>query len=151
MQWNSRPNSPSTSNEDLQEHLAAEGSALIRLSEMPRYIPAGRNGKKRHASSVYRYVFKGVRGIKLEAWRLPDGWYSSRDAWARFVERLTVAGRGTPPSPRARCAAPARRQSAVEAEIEAVRASIGRRAASAKETTAVPEPSAANRPGEGQS
>lgn len=151
MQQNSRANSSSNLKEDPPEISTSEGSSLIRLSDMPKHVPAGRNGKKRHTSTIYRYVFRGVAGVRLEAWRLPDGWYSSREAWARFVERITVACRGTPQPTRVQSSAPAKRQSSVEAEIEAVRASIGRRAASSKKETAVPEPNATKSSREGKS
>jgi hypothetical protein len=140
MQQNSRANFPSISEEDLQERSTDEGSALVRLSDMPKHIQAGRNGRKRHTSTIYRYIFRGIGGVKLEAWRLPDGWYSSRDAWARFIDRLTVAGRGAPQPSRVQSAAPAKRQRSVEAEIEAVRTSIKRRAGKTEETPLGPGP-----------
>jgi hypothetical protein len=97
---------------------------LIPLSELPKHIPPSRNGKRRHKSSVYRYAKRGVRGIKLEVRQLPDGLYTTMLAWERFIGRLTAArcgsSVGTSPPPRTQT----KRQSAVEKEIEAVRASL---------------------------
>ncbi len=126
-----RTNIPQVHDDALPAGLTEPASCLRRLSELPKHIPPGRDGKRRHTSTIYRYVFRGVRGIRLEAWRLPDGWYSSPSAWARFVERLTAALRAAPALPRnLPTRSSTNRQSAVEAEIEAVRASIGRKAAS---------------------
>lgn len=104
-------------------------SSLIRLSSLPRHIPPSRGSKPRHVSTVYRYVLRGVRGIRLDAWRLPDGLYTSLSAWERFVERLTAAGPAGPalPSETPTQANP-KRQNLVESEIDVIRASIGRSA-----------------------
>jgi hypothetical protein len=64
-------------------------SSLIRLSRLAGLLPSGRSGKRRHVSAIYRWVQPGVRGIRLEAWRLPDGIYTTLSAWNEFVRRLT--------------------------------------------------------------
>lgn len=96
----------------------------IKLSVLPRYIPSARDGKKRHVSSIYRYVLRGVRGIRLEVRRYPDGLYTSLAAWDRFVARLTEAGSGANALPRPIARVPANRQRAIEEQINAVRKSI---------------------------
>jgi hypothetical protein len=70
---------------------------------------------------------RGVRGIRLEFEQHPEGRRTSLEAYQRFVERLTAACQAG-----ARVAAvPSRtqdkRQTAVEREIEEVRASLRRK------------------------
>jgi hypothetical protein len=101
---------------------------LFRLSALPKYIPPGRNGKRRHASAAYRYAKHGVRGIRLKTWSLPDGLYTTLGAWEEFVLALTAArdpdiAKPLSVPPRSQEA----RHRAVEAEIERVRESIHRR------------------------
>ncbi|MBI2808657.1 MAG: hypothetical protein HYX68_27020 [Planctomycetes bacterium] len=141
MQQNRHQTAPSTVNQQAQHSETAGGSSLIRLADMPNHVPPGRNGKKRHKTTIFRYATRGVAGVRLEVWRLPDGWYSSREAWDRFVEQLTAARRTGPSTPRVLSPTAAKRQNSVEAEIEAVRASIGRQATASKDEGA-PEPSA---------
>jgi len=94
---------------------------LIPLSKLPAYIPPARNGRKRHPSSVFRYVQKGVGGVRLEARRLPNGLYTSLAAWDRFVARLSGASQYN-------CSelsqVPAKKHRIIEAEIETLRASM---------------------------
>jgi hypothetical protein len=100
----------------------------IRPVELTKLIPPGPRGKRRHVATIYRYIMKGVRGIRLEAEQLPDGLYTSVEAWHRFVQGLTVARfPGTIPPTGTANRAEGKKQWAVEAEIEAVRATLRRK------------------------
>lgn len=59
------------------------------LAEAARKRPAGRNNRPTHVSTVYRWISKGVRGVKLEAIRIGGRLYTSDEALQRFAERLT--------------------------------------------------------------
>lgn len=48
-------------------------------------------GRKLHASSLWRWARKGVRGVKLEYVRLGGRILTSREALARFAQRLAEA------------------------------------------------------------
>lgn len=101
----------------------------IKLSNLPKYIPPGRNGKPRHKSSVYRYHLTGKGGIRLVAKQLPDGLYTTLREWRRFVRRLTAAKGNNktivlPQTIRKEN----KRQNAVEQEIEVMRSTLGRKA-----------------------
>ena len=63
---------------------------LISIAEAARLRPPGRSGRPTHASTVYRWIGGGVRGIKLEAVRLGGSLYTSREAIQRFAERLSA-------------------------------------------------------------
>jgi len=100
-------------------------STPIPLSKLGKYIPPGRNGKRRHASTIYRYVKRGARGVKLRCMKFPDGFYTTLAWWHDFVQGLTAAhceAQATVPEPSPR--AKDKAQSAVEKEIDAVRATL---------------------------
>jgi hypothetical protein len=102
----------------------------IPLSKLNRHVEPGPSGKRRHVSTLYRYATRGVLGIRLKTWRFPDGIRTTIPAWYEFIERLTAAvsrhaDEQTVTAPRSST----KRQSLVEAEIEEVRASLGRKAA----------------------
>jgi hypothetical protein len=100
----------------------------IPLSKLGRHIEPGPSGKRRHVSTLYRYATRGVRGIRLKTWRFPEGLRTTMRAWYEFVERLTAAASHHPEVKSARSdRAGTKRQNLVEAEIEEVRASIGRK------------------------
>jgi hypothetical protein len=75
----------------------------IPLAEAARLVPAARKGKRCHESTIFRWIVRGVKGVKLEALRLGGRWVTSREALQRFAERLTpdleTAQRPVPRSP----------------------------------------------------
>ena len=62
---------------------------LRTLEQAARKRPPGRNNRPTHVSTVYRWISKGVRGVKLEAIRIGGRLYTSDEALQRFAERLT--------------------------------------------------------------
>jgi len=69
-----------------------------------------------------------VLGVRLKTWRFPDGLRTTIPAWYEFIEQLTAAVNHRADEKKATAPrASTKRQSLVEAEIEAVRASIGRK------------------------
>src|SRR5262249_5950951 len=68
--------------------------SLIRLEDATKLIPPARSGKRTHFSTVWRWVLKGVntpngRRVRLEATRLGNRWFTSREALQRFTNALT--------------------------------------------------------------
>jgi hypothetical protein len=100
---------------------------LLKLTALARHPALARAGKPRHVATLHRYRHRGVRGIYLEAIRNPDGWYSSVQAWYRFVARLTAASQQAAAIPNPSSRKEAKRQSVVEAEIDRVRARLGKK------------------------
>jgi len=43
------------------------------------------NGKRVHISAVYRWVQRGIKGVRLEAIRIGGTTYTSREALQRFA------------------------------------------------------------------
>jgi hypothetical protein len=66
---------------------------LMTLAEVARYVPR-QNGRKVHLSTLYRWSTIGCRGVILETLQAGATRVSSREAVARFFERLTMAARG---------------------------------------------------------
>ncbi len=62
--------------------------SLIPLREAPRRLPPRPTGKRVHISACYRWVSRGVRGIRLEAIRVGGTMYTSLEALQRFADRL---------------------------------------------------------------
>lgn len=75
--------------------LASE--SLITLSDAARLRPASRGGRPTHASTIYRWATRGIRGVRLEVIRLGGVTYTSREALQRFADRLTSES-ASPPS-----------------------------------------------------
>jgi hypothetical protein len=72
----------------------------IRLHEAARIAGTGKRGRPIHPSTVFRWIWDGVRGpggelVRLEGLRIGKHWATSKQALQRFFEELTpeVAGR----------------------------------------------------------
>jgi hypothetical protein len=64
---------------------------LIRLGQVPDYLPNRMSGKKPHIACGYRWVQKGIKGIKLEVLLAGGTMVTSVEALQRFFERCTAA------------------------------------------------------------
>ena len=63
--------------------------SLISLHEIPQRLPPRRSGRPVHMSTVYRWIQRGVRGVRLEAVRIGGILSTSREALQRFAEQLS--------------------------------------------------------------
>jgi hypothetical protein len=95
---------------------------LIPLREAPRHLPPRPNGKRMHISACYRWVSRGVRGVRLESIRIGGTTYTSKEALQRFGDRLTAG-----PSRRldADAVTPRSRQRQIEQAAKAVQEKLG--------------------------
>jgi hypothetical protein len=84
--------------------------SLLTLSTAARELP-GPSGKGVHVSTLWRWSFRGVRGIRLETVLIGGIRYTSREALERFVASTTAAADGTTAATRT----PKQRQRAIEA------------------------------------
>lgn len=92
------------------------GETLISLAEAASRLPPGRSGKPVHFSCVLRWVTNGICGpdgqrIKLEAVRVGGRWLTSKEALARWAERLTPRPDAEPSMT---CRAPTKRRKLAE-------------------------------------
>jgi len=63
---------------------------LICLRDAARLLPARGRGKKPHVSCLYRWTTAGCRGVVLESVDVGGTRCTSREAIARFVNRLSA-------------------------------------------------------------
>lgn len=73
---------------------------VIAIREVPRYLPVRPNGKRVHISACYRWIQRGVRGVRLEAVRIGGTMYTSVEALERFGLRLSDDTSATPRLPK---------------------------------------------------
>jgi hypothetical protein len=64
---------------------------LVSFSELARSLPRRRENRPVHVSTIHRWRSSGLRGVRLEAIRVGGAWHTTREAFARFCERLTAA------------------------------------------------------------
>lgn len=62
--------------------------SLIAIGEVPNFLPLRSSGKRIHISAVYRWIQRGVRGVRLEVLRIGGTSYTSVEALQRFAEQL---------------------------------------------------------------
>ena len=60
----------------------------IPIGKSPRHFP----GKRPHISTIYRWLERGVRGVKLESFCVGSRRYVTQKAIDQFIERTTAAG-----------------------------------------------------------
>jgi hypothetical protein len=62
---------------------------LITLTAACKLLPKRRRGKKPHVSTLYRWSSVGCRGVVLETLQVGGTKCTTREALARFCQRLT--------------------------------------------------------------
>jgi hypothetical protein len=63
---------------------------LLTLSAAARDLP-GPSGRGLHVSTLWRWMQRGIRGVRLETCMIGGTRYTSREALERFVARTTAA------------------------------------------------------------
>ena len=67
------------------------GEETLTLAEAAKALPRLRRGRKIHVSTLYRWISRGLRGVRLEAVKLGGTLVTSKEALQRFAERLSRA------------------------------------------------------------
>lgn len=62
---------------------------VISLADAAQTCPARRGGKQPHVSCIYRWTTSGCKGVVLESIQFGGTRCTSREAIARFIDRLT--------------------------------------------------------------
>ena len=62
---------------------------LMPIREVPRFLPPRLSGRRVHVSAVYRWMNRGVRGVRLEGVKVGGTMYTSVEALQRFGECLS--------------------------------------------------------------
>ena len=63
---------------------------LIPLREAPKHLPSRPNGKRIHISACYRWIGRGVRGVRLESIKIGGTTYTSKEALQRFADQSSA-------------------------------------------------------------
>ena len=92
-----------------------QNEIVLSLTEAARHLPRRRAGKRPHVATLYRWISRGLRGVKLEAIRVGGTLCTSQEALQRFCERLSAADS----EPSQRTTAQRERATAAEAELAA--------------------------------
>lgn len=71
---------------------------LLTLAEAARVLPRLRGDRKVHVATLYRWISRGVGGVRLEAVKIGRTQVTSREALQRFAERLTTGAVVTSPA-----------------------------------------------------
>lgn len=64
---------------------------LVRLSQVPAMLPKRPDGKKVSLVTIYRWIGKGCRGAKLQAWNLGGATFTTKAAVEAFIAVTTQA------------------------------------------------------------
>ncbi len=76
----------------------------LTAGQLARRVPAHRGSNSSHPSRVIRWLTRGVRGrsgatIRLEGCRVGGTWWTSAEAYERFVVELTADAAAAGPHP----------------------------------------------------
>ena len=63
---------------------------LIPIREVSHRLPTRPNGKPVHISAVYRWIQRGVQGVRLEYIKIGGTTYTSKEALQRFADRRSL-------------------------------------------------------------
>jgi len=72
--------------------IIAAQETLIPVGDIPKMLPPRSTGKRVHISACYRWITRGIRGVRLEVVRVGGSMYTSREAVARFAAQLSRPG-----------------------------------------------------------
>lgn len=95
---------------------------LIPIRDAPRHLPKRPNGKRIHISACYRWISRGVRGVRLDSIKIGGSTYTSMEALQRFGDRLAA---GLSMGPDGEAATPRTRQRQIERAAKAVQEQFG--------------------------
>lgn len=72
--------------------LDIHNESLVPVKDIPSHLPG-----RVHIASVWRWIQRGCRGVKLETAMIGGKRYSSLEALQRFADATTAAADGTSP------------------------------------------------------
>jgi hypothetical protein len=101
---------------------------LIAIREVPKILPARVNGKVIHISAVYRWLLRGVRGIRLDSITIGGTTYTSTEALQRFAEQLSRTSSPASVPQATSLTSPAQRRRQIDQAARRVAAVIGQTA-----------------------
>lgn len=85
-------------NDTLAIDILAE--TLVTIPQASALLPPDDSGRRPHIATIYRWMLRGIRGVKLETCLVGGKRFTSHEALQRFSEALTRAAQGKAPVPR---------------------------------------------------
>lgn len=62
---------------------------LIALRELPKLLPKRPNGKRVHLATIYRWIQRGVRGVRLRATKIGGSTFIEQRNLDDFIDKLS--------------------------------------------------------------
>lgn len=62
---------------------------VVTFIELARRLPCRRDGRPTHVETIRRWRVRGLKGVKLAAFRCGGTWATTLEAYQRFCESLT--------------------------------------------------------------
>lgn len=66
-----------------------QNEQVVSLTDASKHLPRRRAGKRPHVATLYRWVARGVQGVRLESIQVGGTLCTSLEALQRFCERCT--------------------------------------------------------------
>jgi len=92
---------------------------VVTLTDAAKHLPPRRAGKQPHPSTIFRWVQRGCKGVRLESIQVGGTKCTSIEAMQRFFDRLTNPDAAAKPP-----TSKARQRSIADAERELAEAGI---------------------------
>ncbi len=70
---------------------------LVPFGKLARLLPRRRQDRPVAPSTIHRWRKNGLRGVQLEAVKVGGAWFTTHEAFHRFVTQLTIASDSSPP------------------------------------------------------
>lgn len=66
----------------------------LRVSDIPKILPAKPDGSRVHISSAFRFTTAGVSGVRIRRFKCGSVWCTTQEEVRRWERALTVAAGG---------------------------------------------------------
>ena len=73
---------------------------LVTIPQASALLPSDESGRKPAIATIYRWMLRGVKGVRLETCLVGGKRFTSHEALQRFSEAVTRAAQGKAPVPR---------------------------------------------------
>ncbi len=78
-------------------------SDAISFSELASRMLAGGAKRRVHPSTIHRWRFRGIRGCRLEAFRIGGRWFTNEASFTRFCAAVTATTTDSTSTPLTGC------------------------------------------------
>jgi hypothetical protein len=73
---------------------------LVTIPQASALLPPDETGRRPHIATIYRWMLRGVKGVRLETCLVGGKRFTSHEALQRFSEAVTRAAQGKAAVPR---------------------------------------------------